>query len=52
MERIRLGAVSDKPAPKVIDREPHLVRLADSDDIEKYLLTFERLAEKHGVPVA
>ncbi len=52
MERIRLGAVSNKPAPKVIDWEPHLVRLDDSDDIEKYLLTFERLAEKHGVPVA
>ncbi len=50
MERIRLEAVSDKPAPKVIDREPHLARLEDSDDIEHYLLTFERLAEVYQWP--
>ncbi len=50
MERIRLGAVSDKPAPKVIDQESHLARLEDSDDIEHYLLTFERLAEVYQWP--
>lgn len=50
MERIRHGEVPDKPAPKVIDREPRLARLEDSDDIEHYLLTFERLAEVYQWP--
>ena len=50
MERISHGAVSDKPAPRVIDREPRLARLEDSDDIEHYLLTFERLAEVYQWP--
>lgn len=40
MERVCLGAVSDKPAARVIDREPHLARLKNSFDVEHFLLMF------------
>nr|XP_055075224.1 nuclear pore complex protein Nup153-like isoform X2 [Misgurnus anguillicaudatus] len=44
--RIRLEAISDKPVPRVTD-ELCLARLKDTDDIDHYLLTFERLAETY-----
>ncbi|XP_065146743.1 uncharacterized protein [Paramisgurnus dabryanus] len=47
IDRIRLEAISDKPVPRVTDQELCLARLKDTDDIDHYLLTFERLAETY-----
>lgn len=49
MERTRNGA-SEGAAKRVIDHEPRIAKLEDSDDIEHYLTTFERLAEVYQWP--
>ncbi|XP_073714444.1 uncharacterized protein [Misgurnus anguillicaudatus] len=44
IDRIRL---EPKPVSRVTDQELCLARLKDTDDIDHYLLTFERLAETY-----
>lgn len=51
MERTRVsGTDSDGMAAGVKGQEPRLARLEDTDDIEHFLTTFERLAEVYQWP--
>ncbi len=51
LERTRVsGTTSDGTAARVKDQEPRLARLEDTEDIEHFLTTFERLAEVYQWP--
>ncbi len=49
-EHTRAGVTTTGKPARVMDRELHMARLEDNDDIEHYLTTYERLAEVYKWP--
>ncbi len=49
-EHTRAGVTTTGKPARVMDRELHMARLEDNDDIEHYLTTFERLVEVYKWP--